>query len=153
MPFVSVYIPASEEDAGNAKSFANGMRDSIEAIVTAHPDKYSLAMSTAAVFENFANNKISLAMGMENGGPIEGDLANAKHFYGRGTRYITLRHSKGNHIADSSYDDNKCWGGLSDFGKQRVPAMNRLGIMVNVTHVSDGAFYKVMEVTKTPVIA
>lgn len=153
VPFMSVYIPASEEDAGNAKNFANGLIDSVEAIVTAHPDKFSLAMSTAEVMENFANNRISLAMGMENGGPIEGDLANAKHFYDRGIRYITLTHSKSNHIADSSYDDNKRWGGLSDFGKLLVPEMNRLGIMVDVSHVSDGAFYDVMEVTETPVIA
>jgi membrane dipeptidase len=153
VPFMSVYIPAREEDAGNAKNFANALIDSVEAIVSAHPDKYALAMSTAEVMENFANNRISLAMGMENGGPIEGDLANAKHFYDRGIRYITLTHSKSNHIADSSYDDNKRWGGLSDFGKQLVPEMNRLGIMVDVSHVSDGAFYDVIEVTETPVIA
>jgi len=153
VPFMSIYIPALEEEAGNAKNLANELIDSVEAIVTAHPDKFALAASTAKVMENFANNKISMAMGMENGGPIEGDLANAKHFYDRGIRYITLTHSKSNHIADSSYDENKRWGGLSDFGKELVPEMNRLGIMVDVSHVSDAAFYDVMEVTKTPVIA
>ena len=153
VPFMSIYIPAREEDAGNAKNLANQLIDSVEAIVAAHPDKFALAASTAQVMQNFANNKISMAMGMENGGPIEGDLANAKHFYDRGIRYITLTHSKSNHISDSSYDDNKQWGGLSDFGKTLVPEMNRLGIMVDVSHVSDAAFYDVIEVSKTPVIA
>ena len=153
VPFMSIYIPAREEEAGNAKNLANELIDSVEAIVAAHPDKFALASSTADVMENFANNKISMALGMENGGPIEGDLANAKYFYDRGIRYITLTHSKSNHISDSSYDDNKRWGGLSDFGKELVPEMNRLGIMVDVSHVSDGAFYDVLEVTNTPVIA
>jgi len=153
VPFMSIYIPAREEEAGNARNLANELIDSVEAIVAAHPDKFALAASTADVMEIFANNKISMAMGMENGGPIEGDLANAKHFYDRGIRYITLTHSKSNHISDSSYDDNKRWGGLSDFGKELVPEMNRLGIMVDVSHVSDEAFYDVIEVTNTPVIA
>ncbi len=153
VPFMSIYIPAREEEAGNARNLANELIDSVEAIVAAHPDKFALAASTADVMENFANNKISMAMGMENGGPIEGDLANAKHFYDRGIRYITLTHSKSNHISDSSYDDNKRWGGLSDFGKELVPEMNRLGIMVDDSHVSDEAFYDVIEVTNTPVIA
>ena len=153
VPFMSMYIPASREEAGTAKSLADELIDSVEAIVAAHPDKFALAASTTEVMENFANNKISLAMGMENGAPIEGDLANAKYFYDRGIRYITLTHSMSNHIADSSYDENKRWGGLSEFGKHLVPEMNRLGIMVDVSHVSDEAFYDVLEVTSTPVIA
>ena len=101
----------------------NELIDSVEAIIQTNlPWQLPLRKSWKIL-----HNKISMAMGMENGGPIEGDLANAKHFYDRGIRYITLTHSKSNHIADSSYDENKR---LSDFGKELVPEMNRLGIMV-----------------------
>jgi len=92
-------------------------------------------------------------MGMENGSPIEGDLANLKHFYDRGIRYITLTHSKANHISDSSYDEERPAGGLTDFGKTLVKEMNNIGVMVDVSHISDDAFFDVMELSKTPVIA
>jgi membrane dipeptidase len=90
---------------------------------------------------------------MENGAPIEDDIANVSHFYDRGIRYITLAHSLSNLISDSSYDDNKQWGGLSEFGVDVVKEMNRLGIMVDVSHISDEAFWDVMDVTSAPAIA
>jgi membrane dipeptidase len=92
-------------------------------------------------------------MGMENGAPIEGKLANVAHFHGRGIRYITLAHSEDNHIADSSYDDGHKNRGLSRFGKKVVREMNRVGIMVDVSHVSDEAFADVIATTAVPVIA
>lgn len=153
VPFMSIYIPASVDEAGNAKTRAEELIDLVEGMVDAHPDKFALAYGTDAVMENFEAGKVSLAMGMENGGPIEGDLANVRYFHDRGIRYITLAHSKSNHIADSSYDDNRQWGGLSDFGKKLVPEMNRVGVMVDVSHISDEAFWDVLEVTKVPVIA
>ncbi len=90
---------------------------------------------------------------MENGSPINGSFENLKHFYDRGIRYITLTHSKSNHICDSSYDPNKRWKGLSPFGKSLIPEMNKLGIMVDISHVSDDAFYQAIEISKVPVIA
>ncbi len=92
-------------------------------------------------------------MGMENGSPIEGDLATLQHFHERGIRYITLAHSLSNHISDSSYDDNRQWNGLSEFGVEVVREMNRLGIMVDVSHLSDEAFWQVLEISAVPVIA
>ncbi len=92
-------------------------------------------------------------MGMENGAPVENDLANVKYFYDRGIRYITLTHGKDNQICDSSYDTLNTWKGLSPFGEQVVKEMNRVGIMVDISHVSDSAFYDVMKLTKVPVIA
>jgi membrane dipeptidase len=92
-------------------------------------------------------------MGMENGSPLEGNLTNLKHFYDRGIRYITLAHSLSNHISDSSYDSNHQWNGLSDFGIEVVKEMNRFGIMVDVSHVSDDAFWQVLDVSASPVIA
>jgi membrane dipeptidase len=90
---------------------------------------------------------------MENGSPIEGDLANLQHFHDRGIRYITLTHGLSNHISDSSYDSNRQWNGLSDFGAEVVAEMNRVGIMVDISHVSDDAFWEVMEITNAPAIA
>ena len=96
---------------------------------------------------------MSLPMGMENGSPIEGDLKNLQYFFDRGVRYITLTHSLSNHISDSSYDKNRQWNGLSEFGTEVIREMNRLGIMVDISHVSDDAFWQVIELSAVPVIA
>ena len=152
-PFMSIYIPAKFERTGGSKALADKLITMVENIVKAAPDKFALAYSTADIEANFAKGIISLPMGMENGSPIEGDLANLQHFYQRGIRYITLTHSKANHISDSSYDENRPAGGLTDFGKTLVVEMNNIGVMVDVSHISDEAFYDVMAITKTPVIA
>jgi membrane dipeptidase len=94
-----------------------------------------------------------LPMGMENGAPIEGKIENLQHFYNRGIRYITLAHSKANHISDSSYDDNRPAKGLTAFGKMLVVEMNNTGVMIDVSHISDDAFYQVMKISQVPVIA
>ncbi|MEM1056272.1 MAG: dipeptidase [Bacteroidota bacterium] len=152
-PFLSIYVPASFQGTGGAKDFADRLIDSVEDIAEAHPDKFRLAASPAEVRANTAAGLISLPLGMENGAPIEGDLANLHHFYDRGIRYITLTHGRDNEISDSSYDITRTHGGLSDFGREVVREMNRLGLMVDISHVSDAAFDDVMEVTAAPVIA
>lgn len=152
-PFMSIYTSASLEAEGRSKEVAEELIDIVNRIVDESPDKYAIALSPADVERHFAQGLISLPMGMENGSPIEGDLQNLKHFHDRGIRYITLAHSLSNHISDSSYDDSKQWGGLSEFGVKVVREMNRLGIMVDISHVSDEAFWDVMEVTAAPAIA
>ena len=94
----------------------------------------------------------SMPYGMENGAPIEDDLANVAYFHDKGVRYITLTHSKMNQICDSSYDPHKGWNGLSPFGREVVAEMNRTGIMVDISHVSDSTFYQVLRLSKVPVI-
>jgi membrane dipeptidase len=111
------------------------------------------AFSPEDVIRNFKEGKFSVALGMENGSPIEGKLENLTYFYKRGIRYITLAHSKSNHISDSSYDPKRQWNGLSPFGEKVVREMNRLGIMIDVSHLSDSAFYDVLRISKAPVIA
>ena len=125
----------------------------VEKIAADSPDKFTVATSVADVHIQFEKGVISLPMGMENGAPIEGDLKNVEYFYNRGIRYITLTHSKNNHICDSSYDTEKKWNGLSPFGKEVVKEMNRVGIMIDVSHITDDTFYQVMEITQAPVIA
>ena len=90
---------------------------------------------------------------MENGAPIGDDLDLIDYFHDRGVRYITLTHSKWNLICDSSYDPERKWNGLSPFGYQVIERMNDVGIMVDVSHISDSAFYQVIRTTKVPVIA
>jgi membrane dipeptidase len=96
--------------------------------------------------------KIAAFIGVENGYPIGKDISRVKEFYDLGARYITLSHSRNNDICDSS-TDSVGFGGLSDFGKEVVKEMNRLGMMVDVSHISDNSFYDVLKVSKAPVIA
>jgi len=152
-PFMSIYIPAALETSGGSKALADKLITGVETMVAHAPDKFALAYSSQQMIDNFAKGLISLPMGMENGSPIEGDLQNLKHFYARGIRYITLTHSKANHISDSSYDVERPAKGLTEFGKTLVTEMNNLGVMVDVSHISDDAFYQVMEISKVPVIA
>ncbi len=153
-PFMSIYIPADiEAKGGNSAALADKLIDSVETIVRQSPQKFALAKSPADIEANFAKGLISLPMGMENGSPIAGDLANLKHFYDRGIRYITLSHSLSNHISDSSYDTKRPSGGLTKFGQKLIGAMNDIGMLIDVSHISDLAFYDVMNHSKTPVIA
>lgn len=152
-PFMSIYTEPSLEAEGRSREAAEQLIDLVEGIVASAPDKFTIARSPAEVREHFENGIISLPLGMENGSPLEGDMAALKHFYDRGIRYISLSHGKSNHLSDSSYDENHQWGGLSDFGTEVVKEMNRFGIMVDVSHLSDDAFWDVLEVTQAPVIA
>jgi membrane dipeptidase len=152
-PFMSIYIPASYERSGGGYQLANQLIDNMEALAGRAPDKFAMAYSTQDVLDQFGSAKVSLALGMENGTPIAGKLENLQHFYQRGIRYITLSHSESNHIADSSYDLRRRWNGLSPFGKELVVAMNNIGMMIDISHVSDDAFYQTVALSKVPVIA
>ena len=152
-PFMSIYIPASLDKSAESTALADKLIDYVEAIVGRAPDKFAIAKSADDVEKQFAQGLISLPMGMENGSPIQGSMDNLKHFYERGIRYITLAHSMSNHISDSSYDLRRQWKGLSPFGKDLIVEMNNLGIMVDISHVSDAAFYQAVEISKVPVIA
>ena len=151
-PFMSIYVSPDFEMKG-ADEVAERLIGLVEGIVAKHPNDFALAPSVQSVRDNFKAGKVSLPMGMENGAPLMGKLENVAHFHERGIRYITLAHSKDNHISDSSYDDRHTHGGLSKFGKTVVPEMNRVGIMVDVSHISDDAFWDVMKLSKVPVIA
>ncbi|MCF2859946.1 dipeptidase [Pseudoalteromonas sp. SMS1] len=154
-PFMSIYIPANLEFEGQGESYqlANQLIDGMEALAQRAPHKFAMAYSTKDIEAQFDKGLMSIAMGMENGSPIEGSLENLKHFFDRGVRYITLAHSQSNHISDSSYDVRRKWKGLSPFGKQLVVEMNKIGMLIDVSHISDAAFYQVMAVSKVPVIA
>ncbi|MEW6169057.1 MAG: dipeptidase [Pseudomonadota bacterium] len=152
-PFMSIYIPARYQKEGGAKALADALIDTVERMAREAPEFFALARSPADVRRNHAAGKISLPMGMENGAGLEGELANLDHFHARGIRYITLTHAEPNRISDSSYSQERPHGGLSDFGRAVVARMNALGIMVDVSHISDAAFFDVLEVSAAPVVA
>lgn len=153
-PFMSIFIPAFFQNKnGRAKFFANSLIRTVEQLAERYPQKFAMARSPSDIKKHFRKGLISLPMGIENGAPIEGRLENLRFFYKRGVRYISLTHGKDNHICDSSTDPRKTWGGLSPFGKKVINEMNRLGMMIDVSHVSDQTFYQVMKLSKAPVIA
>lgn len=154
-PFMSIYIPATYEGEGKdyGVQLAHTLIDSVEAIADRAEDKFAVAYSSKDVYTQFEQGKISLPMGMENGSPIANSFENLAMFHQRGIRYVTLTHSLSNHISDSSYDLRRQWKGLSDFGKKLVLEMNRIGMMIDISHVSDDAFYQTLAITKAPVIA
>ncbi|CAN5627934.1 dipeptidase [soil metagenome] len=152
-PFMSIYIPSEYEEKGGGMALADSLMEMVRSIAQNNPDKFALAVSPEEILENFKEGLISLPMGLENGTPINGKLENIDYLYEQGIRYITLTHGKDNHICDSSYDTTRTWNGLSPFGREVVKKMNETGIMVDVSHISDDAFYQVMELSTVPVIA
>jgi len=151
--FMSVYTSPSLEGTGKSKVKADSMISLVHKMVRTWPDKFCFIRSTSEIKDNLNQNKILLTMGMENGSPIKNNLNNLKEFYDKGVRYITLAHYKWNHICDSANDPERKWNGLSPFGEDVVKEMNRLGIMIDISHVSDSTFFDVIEVSNAPVIA
>ena len=151
VPFFVIFTPPSSEEKGNSFEMANEIIRMMNDVIKKNPEKFSFVRSPEEAIK--VDGKILVAYGMENGSPIEGKLSNLEYFQKLGINYITLAHGKSNHLSDSSYDENKRWGGLSPFGRKVVAEMNRLGIMIDISHVSDAAFYEVLELSKVPVIA
>src|SRR6185437_14598893 len=126
-------------------------------IVERYPNDFMLATSAKDIEEAHRRGKIAALMGIEGGHAIEGSLRLLRDYYDLGIRYMTLTHSNTNNWADSSgeIDDAKVkhHDGLTDFGKQVVREMNRLGMMVDISHVADKTFWDALEVSKAPIFA
>jgi membrane dipeptidase len=153
--FLSVFTSQRElTDEGFAAAYerANALFDQFEGYAASSPDA-EMATTVADAHRLHAAGKRALFMGMENGYPIARDLSRVKEFYDRGIRYITLAHTSDNQIAASSTQrgDREDYG-LTDFGRQVVREMHRLGIMVDVSHVSDKTFYDVLAMSDIPVV-
>lgn len=151
--FMSIYTSAKQDDDGSAWQAANAMIDGIEALVQRHPDKFAILTSPKDAGHLIQGGRVLLPLGMENGAPLGDKLDNVKFFFDRGVRYITLAHSANNRIADSSYTLEKKWNGLSPFGRQVVGEMNRVGIMVDVSHLGDASAKEAIALSTVPVIA
>jgi len=125
----------------------------VERAVEANSSSVAFATDSAQAFSNKQEGRFSVFLGLENGSPIGNSFDRLKWFYDRGVRYVTLCHSSDNQICDSCASKVKRWGGLSPFGKELVAEMNRLGILIDVSHISDASFYDVLKYSDRPVVA
>jgi membrane dipeptidase len=152
--FFAAYVAASYVKGNRAANRALEMIDTIRHdIVEKHPDDFLFATTAADIRRAHEQHKIAALIGIEGGHAIEDSLRLLRDFYALGVRYMTLTHSNSNHWADSSGDKNKPNNGLSAFGKEVVREMNRLGMIVDISHVSDKTFWDALEVSKAPVFA
>lgn len=146
--------PRTEENYAKAYSITNQMIDSLHSMVRYNGDLAKLALSADDLVQIEKTGKRAVYIGIENGFPLAKDITRVEEFYKKGVRYITLCHSYHNDICDSSSDKKPAeHNGVSDFGKQVIAEMNRLGMMVDVSHASDKSFFDVLECSKAPVIA
>jgi len=151
--FFSIFSdPRRYSEPGEAKRRALDMIEAVERQVQLHDDRLELAVSPDGIREASAQGKIAILMGLEGGHAIENDLGNLDLFYDLGVRYMTLTWSNTNDWADSSTDEHR-HGGLTRFGREVVREMNRLGMMVDVSHASDEKFWDVVATTEAPIIA
>ena len=160
-PFFSIYVAASYADNGAAKR-AIELIDLTHRVVDGHPKDLMLAATVADIRAGKQAGKIAILMGIEGGHAIEDSLGVLRQMYRAGVRYMTLTHTNTNHWADSSgpfyepdFDPKKSavHGGLSEFGKGVVKEMNRLGMIVDISHVSDDTIRDVLAVSRAPVMA
>lgn len=149
--FMAAYVSQSLADKDPARN-ALELIDVIYQQVEANADKAEMAFSPQDIRKLHKEGKIAILIGMENGIPIEKSLGLLRIFYRLGVRYMTLCHSGTNFICDSSTDKPQ-WNGVSDFGKKVIQEMNNLGMMIDVSHISDDSFRDVLELSKAPVIA
>jgi membrane dipeptidase len=148
--FWSVYIPS--EVTGDAAIRATLEQiDIVNRLVKAYPNDLELALSADDVVRIHKAGKVASLIGVEGGHQIGGSLAALRSFYDLGARYMTLTHFKNNEFADSATDDPR-WHGLNDFGRTVVHEMNRLGMLVDLSHVSPETMADALDVTKAPVI-
>jgi len=160
-PFFSIYVAASYADNGAAKR-ALELIDITHRVVDGHPRDLTLAASVAEIRGAKQAGKLAILMGIEGGHAIEDSLAVLREMYRAGVRYMTLTHTNTNHWADSSgpfyepdFDPRKSavHNGLTAFGKDVVKEMNRLGMIVDISHVSDATIRDVLAVSRAPVMA
>ncbi len=155
--FFSVYLgqgPRTLEGRMQAKDAAREIFDMIDRMVAESPDDFEIALTADDAARIAASGKRIVYMGIENGWVIGRDLDVLHEFYDRGARYMTLSHTRNNAICDSSTDPaGPEHGGISEFGKLVIKEMNRLGMMVDISHISDDAAMQAIKLSEAPVIA
>lgn len=151
------YVNKKPSEGGGAARRALDIIDAVHEQVRRHPDVFEMAYTADDIRRISAKGKIAALMGIEGGHAIEDSLAALRMFYRLGVRYMTLTHTNTNNWADSEADLNnksiKHHNGLTEFGREVVREMNRTGMMIDISHVSDKTFYDVIETTRAPVIA
>ena len=156
--FFAIYVGAEYVTGNHSANRALQMIDTVKTdIVAAHPNEFVMATTADQVVEAHKDKKIAALMGIEGGHAIEDSLRLLRDFYALGVRYMTLTHFNTNSWADAQGDITapkvKHHNGLTPFGKDVVREMNRLGMMVDISHTADKTFYDALEVSKAPIIA
>ena len=155
--FFAIWVDPALFPQGKAALRAFDLIDAVRGQVEKHPAELMLALTAADVARAQQAHKLAVLMGVEGGHAIEGDLRVLRDFYRLGVRYMTLTHTNTSDIGDSSgdIDDPKVQhhGGLTPFGREVVAEMNRLGMLVDISHVADKTFFDAVAVSKAPVIA
>src|SRR5262245_16549133 len=155
--FFAIYVAAKYAKEGGSARRAMEMIDGVYEQVRRHPESMEMAFTVADIRRIHQSGKIAALMGIEGGHAIEDSLAALRLFYRLGVRYMTLTHTNSNNWADSSggvgNPATKQHGGLSEFGRAVVREMNRLGMMVDISHVADETFWDCIEVSQAPLIA
>ena len=149
--FFSIWVP-SDVTGPPAVKRALQLIDRVHEAVRTHPNDLVLATTAADIRRAAAEKKIAALMGMEGGHMIDDDLGTLRDYARLGVRYLTLSHFKNNNWADSS-TDKPAHNGLTDFGKDVVRELNRLGVMVDISHVADKTFWDALETSKAPLVA
>ncbi len=149
--FWSVYVPASAMDRHAAARIQLEEIDLAKRMIERYPDVFELATTPADVVRIFDDGRIASMLGMEGGHAIENSLGALRAFYDLGARYLTLTHSANIDWADSCCEDPEL-GGLSAFGEEVVREMNRLGMLVDISHVAPATMHDVLDITEAPVI-
>lgn len=143
--------PGELPEGMSPRRYADSIFDQIEAIVAHESDYVALAKTPQQLYENKAMGKKSIMLGIENGLAIEDDIRNIAHFAQRGIVYITLCHNGDNAICDSARG-TQTHGGVSAFGEQVIGEMNRLGVMVDLSHGAETSFFDALSISQTPIV-
>jgi membrane dipeptidase len=155
--FFALYLPAKlDSDPILALQYAQKLLFATKEAVSKLSENLIFATNCASAHKNKADGKVSIFLGLENGAPLspKNDWKKILHdFYDEGVRYVTLCHTGNNEICDSCAQAVPRWNGLSPFGREVVAEMNKLGMLVDVSHISDAAFYDVLECSIKPVVA
>lgn len=152
--FFALYVPASlDADQQKAEEYALNLLEALRTCVDVNKDKSAFACTPSEAVSNKDKGLFSVFIGLENGSPVGQSLEKLRMFHQYGVRYMTLCHSGNNEICDSCAPKIKRWNGLSPFGREVVAEMNSIGMLIDVSHVSDETFYDVIRHSTKPVVA
>ena len=146
---MAAYLPQPTE---NPTAYADNIFDQIEAIVRKKSDYVRIARTPAELWDNKRAGRKSIMLGIENGIALDGKLENLQHFADRGIVYMTLCHNGDNDICDSASKSNQTHGGVSAFGEKVIKEMNRLGILVDMSHAGEKSFYDALDISARPIV-
>lgn len=150
---LSVAYISPDLDTEKGRLMADSMLKIIRHYPETYPEKFALSRTPEEVRSNFSKGLVSLVPCLENGSPAGEDLQYLEYLKDQGIAYITLCHSKANLICDSNFDPDRKWNGLSPLGSDLIREMNRLGIMVDISHSSDSTVIQALRISEAPVIA